>query len=466
MLLAQGEKLEVGEALPPPVSPDQNGADMVQAAIRLLTNSEQNESNLVPAMRLILPGKAIVCFEQPDVRDVDYTNSWSNEMSVVEDAQPVTELLMKAAKYPVIDFHLNYDDEMEMRLTNLYSLRQCDRRLVTGAVCSLRKNNAAAAATNICAILALVDEEKDERVALSQLVRMAMTSDAARASWELLQSTNLEDAELDLLQKNWERLEFIQAAENALLMERSENELTIKRMRSSAPYFNHLATMGIGGPSNIWDQGKLLGTRLIWHYWWSYPDELLTLKGDQAILEAFRRMQAGEPFYPSYTNMSTQLAASGIYDWGEDYYFLMDLDMPHLFSDNVPGSAQMVYRSTVTEATKEMVATAIALKRYQLKNGNYPMMLSELTPEFLSPVPIDPVDGQPLRYRLKADGTFLLYSIGFNGKDDGGNPALEKGAKLEDYYSWPTPHSLDWVWPQPTTTEEIKKFYDHPPNGN
>ena len=33
------------------------------------------------------------------------------------------------------------------------------------------------------------------------------------------------------------------------------------------------------------------------------------------------------------------------------------------------------------------------------------------------------MDGQPLRYRRNADGTFLLYSIGENGKDDGGNPS-------------------------------------------
>jgi hypothetical protein len=109
-----------------------------------------------------------------------------------------------------------------------------------------------------------------------------------------------------------------------------------------------------------------------------------------------------------------------------------------------------------------MTITAIALKRFQLKHGNYPADLNSLVPEFLPAVPLDPVDGQPLRYRRNADGTFLLYSVSENGVDDGGNPALEKGV-TNSSYSWQNPHALDWVWPQPATEAEIKFFYEHPP---
>jgi len=63
-----------------------------------------------------------------------------------------------------------------------------------------------------------------------------------------------------------------------------------------------------------------------------------------------------------------------------------------------------------------------------------------------------------LRFRLNPDGTFLLYSVGENGKDDGGNPALEQGAESSSFY-WQNPHALDWVWPQPATAEEIRAYY-------
>jgi hypothetical protein len=106
-----------------------------------------------------------------------------------------------------------------------------------------------------------------------------------------------------------------------------------------------------------------------------------------------------------------------------------------------------------------MAITVIALKRYQLKYGKYPADLNSLVPEFVSTVPLDPVDGKPLRYRPNADGTFLLYSVGENGEDDGGDPSLEKGIQSSSFY-WQNTHALDWVWPQPATPEEIQKYYD------
>jgi hypothetical protein len=116
------------------------------------------------------------------------------------------------------------------------------------------------------------------------------------------------------------------------------------------------------------------------------------------------------------------------------------------------------------ETAKQMTETAIALKRYQLKYGKYPMDLDSLVPEFVSAVPLDPVDGQPLRYRLNSDGTFLLYSVGDNGKDDGGDPSLGKGVTSSSFY-WQNPHALDWVWPQPATAEEIQAYYDRQKSG-
>jgi len=71
------------------------------------------------------------------------------------------------------------------------------------------------------------------------------------------------------------------------------------------------------------------------------------------------------------------------------------------------------------ETARRITVTAIALERYRRRHGKYPEQLPELTPEFLAKAPIDFMDGKPLRYRRKDDGTFLLYSVGEDGKDDG-----------------------------------------------
>ena len=105
-----------------------------------------------------------------------------------------------------------------------------------------------------------------------------------------------------------------------------------------------------------------------------------------------------------------------------------------------------------------MVITAIALKRYQLRHGALPSDLNALVPEFLSAVPRDPVDGKPLRYRLNPDGTFLLYSVGSDGMDNGGDPTPSGSSKT---FYWQ--RGRDWVWPQPATAQEVQDYYDNLP---
>ena len=119
----------------------------------------------------------------------------------------------------------------------------------------------------------------------------------------------------------------------------------------------------------------------------------------------------------------------------------------------------MLRRTAIIETAQNVVITAIALKRYELQHHQLPATLDELTPDLLKAVPIDCKDGQPLRYRRNADGTFLLYSVGENGKDDGGDPSLEKGVTGSSFY-WQNYRALDWVWPQPATAAEIQKYYE------
>jgi hypothetical protein len=53
----------------------------------------------------------------------------------------------------------------------------------------------------------------------------------------------------------------------------------------------------------------------------------------------------------------------------------------------------------------------IACERFRLKHNRWPENLAELSPEFLPAVPLDPYDGQPLRYTKLEDGV-IIHSIG------------------------------------------------------
>jgi hypothetical protein len=63
---------------------------------------------------------------------------------------------------------------------------------------------------------------------------------------------------------------------------------------------------------------------------------------------------------------------------------------------------------------------ALAIEAYQRATGSYPRRLSALAPKYIAALPEDVFSGKALIYRRDGDRGYLLYSVGLNGKDDGG----------------------------------------------
>ena len=109
------------------------------------------------------------------------------------------------------------------------------------------------------------------------------------------------------------------------------------------------------------------------------------------------------------------------------------------------------------EAQRRILIAAIALERYRGRHGSYPKALQELVPEQLQITPIDFMDGKPLRYRLTADGHFVLYSVGLNCVDDGGTLLRRKRRESCGGLLLPGPQqATHLVWPRPASTSEIQ----------
>ena len=95
---------------------------------------------------------------------------------------------------------------------------------------------------------------------------------------------------------------------------------------------------------------------------------------------------------------------------------------------NLMGMNSMVVEFDIKNSVKLHAAgTAIAVRRFGLAHGRYPETLDELVPEYLEAVPVDLFDAKPLRYK-KVDEGFVVYSVGENGVDDGGQDDDEVGA--------------------------------------
>ena len=76
---------------------------------------------------------------------------------------------------------------------------------------------------------------------------------------------------------------------------------------------------------------------------------------------------------------------------------------------------------------------ACALERYRRVEGHYPETLASLAPRFIDRIPHDLINGQSLKYQRTANGSFTLYSVGWNEKDDEGEVSSNRDQG-------------DWVW--------------------
>ncbi len=75
------------------------------------------------------------------------------------------------------------------------------------------------------------------------------------------------------------------------------------------------------------------------------------------------------------------------------------------------------------DALQRLVMTEAAIRAFQAQHKRLPDDLAELVPEYLSKTPTDPFGDGPLVFRRSDDGGYLLYSVGSNGVDDGGQRA-------------------------------------------
>jgi hypothetical protein len=112
-----------------------------------------------------------------------------------------------------------------------------------------------------------------------------------------------------------------------------------------------------------------------------------------------------------------------------------------------PALARAESRAARSQTMNYLTITVCALERHRLAQGAYPEKLEQLVPKFMSKPLLDPMNAQPFHYRRTDDGWFLLYSVGEDGKDDGGVFRAKQKDPIKD-----------WPWPVPTRAEAGSLF--------
>lgn len=97
-----------------------------------------------------------------------------------------------------------------------------------------------------------------------------------------------------------------------------------------------------------------------------------------------------------------------------------------------PNTSRQRVKFADNEAQNGLLIVALALRAYRVEHGSYPAKLSALVPTCLGSIPGDPFtpSGQ-IRYKPSSPG-YILYSVGPDGKDDGGKPILDSSQPVPE----------------------------------
>jgi hypothetical protein len=89
------------------------------------------------------------------------------------------------------------------------------------------------------------------------------------------------------------------------------------------------------------------------------------------------------------------------------------------FNLTAPTYHSFYLRFAKAMARQELTNLALMAKVHKTENSKYLETLSELTPKYIKAIPIDPLNGIPLRSKGTKDG-MILYSVGYDGVDNDG----------------------------------------------
>lgn len=87
----------------------------------------------------------------------------------------------------------------------------------------------------------------------------------------------------------------------------------------------------------------------------------------------------------------------------------------------LPAVTKVSHAHCRNQANLSCALCAVAAERYRLHHGAWPVALQDLVDGgWIEAVPIDPFDGQPLRYKRVPGEGVVIYSVGLDGVDNGG----------------------------------------------
>ncbi len=459
-LEATGAQLDLQAFIPPPIPDEQNFAatpfveswfpkghtweDSFSKADAKLPGQDQSRRQFTD---LVAWGAALKAVEGGTINSYRYTDTGKLDAESRAQAAPAVlaglqgdeaifqELraasLRPHIRYPVV---YNLENPWGILLPHLAQIKTTCNRLRLKASAELAAGQSDQALEDLKLLFYMADSVKEEPFLISYLVRIACLQLAIQPIWEGLSEHRWSAAQLEDLEARLQRLDLLKDLDRPRAAERAATILTADLLYRQKYRLSDLAEPQSGLSPSLWggDFVNLLG-RIAPHGWYYL---------EQVNLCRFYQNQSPGAFDPAQKRISPHLLASDAQELqrqisggglGKELNALLHHQV--LAALMQPGLAKFPFKAASAQATLDQAALACALERCRLADGRFPEKLEALVPRFVAQLPKDALTGEPYRYRRVADAQFVLYSVGWDEKDDGG----VSGKTLFDEQG-------DWVW--------------------
>ncbi|HWQ92835.1 MAG TPA: hypothetical protein VN673_14255, partial [Clostridia bacterium] len=441
-----------------------NGVAEVLHACRELVEGEVMPEHYPPGMTMTRSGRAIAGFRQHQWTEDKLVYDWNRLDRDLETNRAVLKRIRTALGQPVLDHQLDYSQGPKMPLPHLVRPKELARWFGAQSSLALHEHRLQEAVDPLIAEICLPRFLERDGILISELVRIAIASLARADTWAALQANGWTDEQLAGIQKAWEAQRFLTNFTRGLEGERiyctSAFELCRASQAETASMLFWMDDMNFMDLADrpAWEKavralpaGDALAEFLkedlycrVWRFAWLDQCERRYLEAVQGLIEISRRMEATADLVTAEKSIQALLERIENRTVYDSLRFGFGVTSVATLSRGISKAAR-------AETERSLVLAAIALKRYGLSNTNPPASLQHLVPAFLSSVPIDYMNGNPIQYRVKPDESVALYSVGEDGKDDGGDAGLLDASK-----QWTMWHRRDVVWPTLALPEELE----------
>lgn len=330
--------------------------------------------------------------------------------------------LEKAAQRPGCRLKVDYAHFPDGGIPSLLGFRAAARMLQLRALVSLREGRTEAAFRDVSTLLRMVDHFGKQPVLLSELLQLALTGIALQPIWEGFERHAWSDAQLASLQAMLAKEDFLVSMNRALIFETAGLSAYAVRLAGQAPWSRdplpdfYAYSEGPVPPS----KATIFLRRLVYPRGWVLQGAVRSHRMLKEILPDSCDVR-GRTIDPRRQDAALQAHSKP----GHGPYSIF-------IADTAPAMVGQYVRAARFQSALLQASLACDLERYHRAKGAYPEQLSALG----TPVPPDVIQGHPIHYRRTSEGGYLLYSVGWNGTDEGGQPGQGENATREG----------DWVW--------------------